>query len=183
VLATEQTHVVHLATVKETPDLVMDVTVKGLFQLLEVARESPTVGFHICHQTTCTSKFDQVRAKEIGRLGARTAVQAVHVDWRRCWDGSLLLQGALPFVCAQFATDALNSPCVHSSAPASTQHPTPVTEEQKWSAYPGCYALSKVLEECMLEQYYIQYGLNVCVKFNARPEQLVCRLAVGVRQD
>lgn len=44
VLATEQTHVVHLATVKETPDLVMDVTVKGLFQLLEVARESPTVG-------------------------------------------------------------------------------------------------------------------------------------------
>ena len=32
----------------------------------------------------------------------------------------------------------------------------PVTEEQKWSAYPGCYALSKVLEEVMLEQYYIQ---------------------------
>ena len=29
------THVVHLATVKETPDLVMDVTVKGLFMLLE----------------------------------------------------------------------------------------------------------------------------------------------------
>jgi hypothetical protein len=39
----EQTHVVHLATVKETPDLVMDVTVKGLFQLLEVAKDSPTV--------------------------------------------------------------------------------------------------------------------------------------------
>jgi hypothetical protein len=36
------THVVHLATVKETPDLVMDVTVKGLFQLLEVAKDSPT---------------------------------------------------------------------------------------------------------------------------------------------
>ena len=35
------THVVHLATVKETPGLVMDVTVKGLFLLLEAARESP----------------------------------------------------------------------------------------------------------------------------------------------
>ncbi|MBA3871598.1 MAG: NAD(P)-dependent oxidoreductase, partial [Anaerolineae bacterium] len=30
------------------------------------------------------------------------------------------------------------------------------------SAYPGCYALSKVLEEVMLEQYYIQYNLNGC---------------------
>jgi len=33
-----------------------------------------------------------------------------------------------------------------------------VTEQQKHSAYPGCYALSKVLEEVMLEQYFIQYG-------------------------
>ena len=39
-------------------------------------------------------------------------------------------------------------------------HPIPVTETQKHSAYPGCYALSKVLEEVMLEQYYIQYGLE-----------------------
>ena len=39
----------------------------------------------------------------------------------------------------------------------------PVTEEQKWSAYPGCYALSKVLEEVMLEQYYIQCKhLRIC---------------------
>jgi nucleoside-diphosphate-sugar epimerase len=38
----------------------------------------------------------------------------------------------------------------------------PVTETQKHSAYPGCYALSKVLEEVMLEQYYIQYNLNGC---------------------
>jgi len=37
-----------------------------------------------------------------------------------------------------------------------------VTETQKHSAYPGCYALSKVLEEVMLEQYYIQYDLNGC---------------------
>ena len=41
-------------------------------------------------------------------------------------------------------------------------HPVPVTEGQKHSAYEGCYALSKVLEEVMLEQYYIQYNLNGC---------------------
>ena len=41
-------------------------------------------------------------------------------------------------------------------------HPIPVTETQKHSAYPGCYALSKVLEEVMLEQYYTQYDLNGC---------------------
>ncbi len=41
-------------------------------------------------------------------------------------------------------------------------HPIPVTETQKQSAYPGCYALSKVLEEVMLEQYYIQYGFSGC---------------------
>ena len=41
-------------------------------------------------------------------------------------------------------------------------HPVPVTEQQKHSAYPGCYALSKVLEEVMLEQYYVQYNLNGC---------------------
>src|SRR5262245_40689461 len=33
------THVVHLATCKETPDAVMDVTVKGLFWLLEEFRQ------------------------------------------------------------------------------------------------------------------------------------------------
>lgn len=41
-------------------------------------------------------------------------------------------------------------------------HPAPVTEQQKHTAYPGCYALSKVLEEVMLEQYYVQYDLNGC---------------------
>jgi nucleoside-diphosphate-sugar epimerase len=41
-------------------------------------------------------------------------------------------------------------------------HPVPVTETQPHSAYPGCYALSKVLEEVMAEQYGIQYDLNVC---------------------
>ena len=41
-------------------------------------------------------------------------------------------------------------------------HPVPVTEAQPYSAYPGCYALSKVLEETMVEQYGIQYDLDVC---------------------
>ena len=36
------THVVHLATCKEMPEDVMDVTVKGLFWLLEEFRASPT---------------------------------------------------------------------------------------------------------------------------------------------
>ena len=35
-------------------------------------------------------------------------------------------------------------------------------EQQKHSAYPGCYALSKVLEEVMLEQYVVQYDLSGC---------------------
>src|SRR4029077_14709989 len=41
-------------------------------------------------------------------------------------------------------------------------HPLPITEQQRHSAYPGCYARSKALEEVMLEQYFIQYGLSGC---------------------
>ena len=41
-------------------------------------------------------------------------------------------------------------------------HPIPVTETQEHSPYPGCYALSKVLEEVMINQYYTQYDLNGC---------------------
>jgi UDP-glucose 4-epimerase len=36
------THVLHLATCKETPSQIMDVAVKGLFWLLEACRTSPT---------------------------------------------------------------------------------------------------------------------------------------------
>ncbi|MDA0348128.1 MAG: NAD(P)-dependent oxidoreductase, partial [Verrucomicrobia bacterium] len=36
------THVLHLATCKETPQDIMDVTIKGLFWLLEECRKSPT---------------------------------------------------------------------------------------------------------------------------------------------
>ena len=96
------THVLHLATVKETPDQIMDVAVKGLFWILEVGRTSPTF-------------------KQIILVGGDAGVG-------------------------------------HFVYP----HPIPVTETQKHSPYPGCYALSKVLEEVMLEQYYIQYNLNGC---------------------
>jgi UDP-glucose 4-epimerase len=41
-------------------------------------------------------------------------------------------------------------------------HALPVTERQKHTAYPGCYALSKALEEVMLDQYFIQYALPGC---------------------
>jgi len=96
------THVVHLATCKETPDQIMDVAVKGLFWLLETSRLSAT--------------FQQF----------------------------ILIGG--------------DAGVGHFVYP----HPIPVTETHKHSAYPGCYALSKVLEEVMLEQYYIQYDLNGC---------------------
>ncbi|WP_437783341.1 NAD-dependent epimerase/dehydratase family protein [Sorangium sp. So ce1097] len=95
-------HVLHLATSKETPESIMDVAIKGMFWLLEACRVSPT--------------FEQF----------------------------ILIGG-----------DAGMGHFVYP-------HPVPVTEAQRHSAYPGCYALSKVLEEVMLEQYYIQYGLNGC---------------------
>lgn len=96
------THVLHCATCKETPDAVMDVTVKGLFWLLEECRDNPTF-------------------RQFLLLGGDCAVG-------------------------------------HFFYP----HPVPVTELQKHTAYPGCYALSKVLEEVMLEQYFIQYDLHGC---------------------
>lgn len=99
---TNVTHVLHLATVKETPEQIMDVAVKGLFWLLETCRTSPT--------------FEQF----------------------------ILIGG--------------DAALGHFFYP----HPIPVTETQRHTAYPGCYALSKVLEEVMLEQYNIQYNLNGC---------------------
>lgn len=96
------THVLHLATVKETPEEIMDVAIKGMFLLLEACRQSETF--------------------------------------------------------AQFILIGGDAGMGHFVYP----HPIPVTETQKHSAYPGCYALSKVLEEVMLEQYYIQYDLNGC---------------------
>jgi nucleoside-diphosphate-sugar epimerase len=96
------THVLHLATTKETPETVFDVTVKGLFWLLEACRASPTF-------------------QRLVLVGGDAAVG-------------------------------------HFFYP----HPLPVTETQPRTAYPGCYALSKVLEEVMLEQYGLQYDLDYC---------------------
>jgi UDP-glucose 4-epimerase len=96
------THVVHCATCKETPESVIDVTVKGLFWLLEECRLS--------------SSFERF----------------------------ILIGG--------------DAALGHFFYP----HPIPVTEGQKHSAYPGCYALSKVLEEVMLQQYFVQYDLSGC---------------------
>ncbi len=96
------THVVHLATCKETPADIMDVAIKGMFWLLEECRASLS--------------FEQF----------------------------ILIGG-----------DAGMGHFVYP-------HPVPVIEAQKHSAYPGCYALSKVLEEVMLEQYYTQYDFNGC---------------------
>lgn len=96
------THVLHLATCKETPDEIIDVAIKGLFTLLEACRASD--------------------------------------------------------VFQQFILIGGDAGVGHFVYP----HPIPVTERQKHTAYPGCYALSKVLEEVMLEQYYIQYDLNGC---------------------
>lgn len=96
------THVLHLATSKETPETIMDVAIKGLFWLLEACRASNT--------------FQQ-----------------------------FLLVGG-------------DAALGHFFYP----YPAPITEQDPHSAYPGCYALSKVLEEVMLEQYYIQYDFNGC---------------------
>ena len=96
------THVVHLATCKETPDDVMDVTVKGLFWLLEEFRLSPA-------------------ARQFILIGGDAAIGHFHY-----------------------------------------RHDGPITERVPHMAYPGCYALSKVLEEVVLEQFGIQYDTNGC---------------------
>jgi UDP-glucose 4-epimerase len=96
------THVLHLATTKESPDTIIDVAVKGLFWLLEACRSSPTF-------------------RQLVLVGGDAGVGHFYYP-----------------------------------------HPVPVTEQQEHSAYPGCYALSKVLEETMLEQYVVQYGLDSC---------------------
>ena len=96
------THVVHLATCKETPDIVIDVTVKGLFWLLEAFRTSPA-------------------AKQFILIGGDAGIG--HFFYAR---------------------------------------EAPVTETTPHAAYPGCYALSKVLEEVVVEQFGIQYGIDWC---------------------
>lgn len=94
------THVVHLATCKETPAIVMDVTVKGLFWLLETFRSNPM-------------------SRRFVLVGGDAAVGHFHY-----------------------------------------RHDGPVTEATPHMAYPGSYALSKVLEEVIVAQFGVQYGLD-----------------------
>ena len=96
------THVIHMATVKEDPLTAMDVSVKGMFWLLEAFRTSPT-------------------AAQFMLIGGDCVVGHIIMPY-----------GA------------------------------PITETSPRQPYPGVYALSKVLEEVMLEQYYVQYGINGC---------------------
>jgi nucleoside-diphosphate-sugar epimerase len=96
------THVLHMAAVKESPDLAIDVGVKGMFNLLEAFRASST-------------------ARQFVLIGGDCSVGHIFYDY-----------GA------------------------------PITETAPRRAYPGCYALTKVIEEVMLEQYRIQYGINGC---------------------
>jgi nucleoside-diphosphate-sugar epimerase len=96
------THVLHMAAVKESPDLVIDVAIKGMFLMLEAFRTSPT-------------------AQQFVLIGGDCSVGHIFHDYG-----------------------------------------VPITEASPRKAYPGCYALTKVLEEVMLEQYQFQYGLNGC---------------------
>lgn len=96
------THVIHMATVKEDPQQAMDVSVKGMFWLLEAFRSSPT-------------------AEQFMLIGGDCSVGHISVAYDE-----------------------------------------PITETSPRRPYPGVYALSKVLEEVMLEQYYIQYDINGC---------------------
>lgn len=94
------THVFHMATVKEDPVQAMDVSVKGMFWLLEAFRKSPTARQFVLISGDCA----------VGHIFQR-------------YEG-------------------------------------PVTEESPRRPYPGVYALSKVIEETMLESYFGQYGIN-----------------------
>jgi UDP-glucose 4-epimerase len=94
------THVFHMATVKEDPDQAMDVSVKGMFWLLEEFRASPT-------------------AEQFVLIGGDCSVGHIF----NAYEG-------------------------------------PVTELSPRRPYPGVYALSKVIEEVMLESYFVQYGVN-----------------------
>lgn len=95
------THVIHMASCKEMPDHVMDVTVKGMFWLLDA--------------------FRLAKGQYFVLIGGDAAIG-------------------------------------HFFYPANA----PVTETTPHRAAPGCYSLSKVLEEVMLTQAHIQYGIEGC---------------------
>ena len=64
------------------------------------------------------------------------------------------------------------------------RHDGPVTEATPHRAYPGCYALSKVLEEVMVAQAGIQYGLDwTCLRAPWIMEKDDFRLALSFGDD
>jgi len=87
----------------ESPDLAVDVAIKGMFLLLEAFRAAP--------------------------------------DARR-----------FVLVSGDCAVGHIFQP-----------YDAPITEASPRRAYKGCYALTKVIEEVMLEQYRHQYGLDGCI--------------------
>lgn len=97
------THILHLAAVKETPDKVVDVAMKGMFNLLEAARVSPTLKQFVLLSGDCV----------VGHI--------------------------------------------------FKEYDSPITEDSPRRGYKGTYALTKVVEETMLEQYQYQYDLNGCI--------------------
>ncbi len=97
------THVLHLAAVKESPGLVIDVAVKGMFLLLEEFRESPTARQFVLMSGDCV----------VGHI--------------------------------------------------FQPYDAPITERDPRRAYPGCYALTKVIEEVMLEQAWCQDDVDGCI--------------------
>ena len=96
------THVLHLASVKETPQLAMDVGVKGMFNLLEAFRQSADARQFMLISGDCT----------VGHI--------------------------------------------------MQPYEEPITEMSPRRPYPGSYALTKALEEAMLEHCRLQYGINTC---------------------
>jgi len=94
------THVFHMATVKEDPVQAMDVSVKGMFFLLEAFRTNPA-------------------AQQFVLIGGDCSVGHIF-----------------------------------------NKYDAPVSEDAPLRPYPGVYALSKVLEETMLQSYNTQYGIN-----------------------
>jgi nucleoside-diphosphate-sugar epimerase len=104
------------------PEIVMDVTVKGLFWLLEAFRENPA-------------------PRRFVLIGGDAGVGHFH-----------------------------------------HRHDGPVTERTPHRAYPGCYALSKVLEEVMVAQFGIQYGLDwTCLRapWIMEKDDFRCSLSFG----
>ena len=100
---TDVTHILHMAAVKESPDMAIDVAVKGMFLMLEEFRQS-------------------AEAQQFVLIGGDCSVGHIFHNYT-----------------------------------------TPITERSPRKAYAGCYALTKVIEEVMLEQYGFQYGLPGCI--------------------